>query len=114
MSTQQPMSVHALLRSSQTFQAFEKLANQDRERKLIELQKRQEGHCVPPAVQELEITESPEGMDGQVQEVRQAKNPTLASGDASNEPTVSSGSASGLETESKQTETAGASAQPAE
>lgn len=107
---------------SQTFKIFEKLADQDRERKLVELQKRQEGHCVPPAVQELEITESPKGMEEQGQEVQQTENLTLASGDASTEPAVNSCSSrssssscvSGLESQSKQTETAGASAQPEE
>lgn len=121
MSTQQQMNMDAFSFSSQTFKVFEKLADQDRERKLMELQKRQEGHCVPPAVQELEITESSEGVEEQGQEARQTENPSLASGDAPTEPAVtshssssSSGSASGLETQSKPTETAGASAQPEE
>lgn len=43
-----------------TFKSFEKLAEQDRERQLSELQKREESRCVPPpAVQELEITSEP-------------------------------------------------------
>lgn len=40
----------------QTFKMFEKLAELDRERQHSELQKREESRCVPPAVQELEIT----------------------------------------------------------
>lgn len=84
----------------------------------MELQKRQEGQCVPPAVQELEITETPEGTDEQHLETRQMENPTLASGDASTEPAdtssnSSSSSSSGLEIQGK-TEVAGASTQPEE
>lgn len=98
----------------------------------MELQKRQvSGQCVPPAVQELEITESPEGTEEQSEEARQTENPTLASGDASTEPadtstttssssstsnasssttssTSNSSSSSGLETQVK-AEAAGAS-----
>lgn len=84
----------------------------------MELQKRQvSGQCVPPAVQELEITESPEGTEEQSEEARQTENPTLASGDASTEPadtstttssSSNSSSSSGLETRGK-AEAAGAS-----
>lgn len=42
-----------------TFKLFEKLAEHDRERQLSELQKREESQCVPPAVQELEISAEP-------------------------------------------------------
>ncbi|KAK5852199.1 hypothetical protein PBY51_023687 [Eleginops maclovinus] len=38
-----------------TFKVFEKLADQDRERQLSELQRRELGRCVPPALQELEL-----------------------------------------------------------
>ncbi|XP_059213335.1 nudC domain-containing protein 3 [Centropristis striata] len=42
-----------------TYKLFEKVAEQDRERRLSELQKREESRSVPPAVQELEITAEP-------------------------------------------------------
>ncbi|XP_028273893.1 nudC domain-containing protein 3 [Parambassis ranga] len=42
-----------------TFRLFEKLAEQDRERALSELQRREESRCVPPAVHELEVTAEP-------------------------------------------------------
>ncbi|XP_078127069.1 nudC domain-containing protein 3 [Sander vitreus] len=42
-----------------TFKLFEKLAEHDRERQQSELQKREESQCVPPAVQELEISDQP-------------------------------------------------------
>ncbi|XP_068609185.1 nudC domain-containing protein 3 [Brachionichthys hirsutus] len=38
-----------------TFKAFEKLAHQDRAKRLSELQKSEEGRLVPPAAQELEV-----------------------------------------------------------
>ncbi|KAA8579210.1 hypothetical protein FQN60_000032 [Etheostoma spectabile] len=43
-----------------TFKLFEKLAEHDRERLQSELQKREEGLCAPPAVQELEIRDQEE------------------------------------------------------
>lgn len=45
---------------SQTFKLFEKLAEQDRERQLSEMQKRAESRCVPAAVQELEVNTEPQ------------------------------------------------------
>ncbi|KAF1377895.1 hypothetical protein PFLUV_G00205510 [Perca fluviatilis] len=42
-----------------TFKLFEKLAEHDRGRQQSELQKREESRCVPPAVQELEISDQP-------------------------------------------------------
>ncbi|XP_033845771.1 nudC domain-containing protein 3 [Periophthalmus magnuspinnatus] len=43
-----------------TFKLFEKVAERDRERQLSELQRREEGRTVPPAVQELEISSDPQ------------------------------------------------------
>lgn len=44
-----------------TFKLFERVAEQDRERQLRELQRREENRVVPPAVQELEVqAEQPE------------------------------------------------------
>ncbi|KAJ4921533.1 hypothetical protein JOQ06_024461 [Pogonophryne albipinna] len=40
-----------------TFKNFEKLADQDRERQLSEVQRREQSRCVPPALQELEVAE---------------------------------------------------------
>lgn len=138
MSTQHPINVDILPFPPQMFKAFEKLADQDRERQLMELQKRQEGQCVPPAVQELEITaESPEGTEEKSVEAPQTASPTLAAGDASTEPadtTTSSSnngssssnnssrnngsgsgsSSSGVEPQGHQTATAAASAHPEE
>lgn len=131
MSTQHPIYVDILPFPPQMFKAFEKLADQDRERQLMELQKRQEGQCVPPAVQELEITaESPEGTEEKSVEAPQTASPTLAAGDASTEPadTTSSSnnssnngsgsgsgsSSSGVEPQGHQTATAAASAHPEE
>lgn len=74
----------------QTFKLFEKLADQDRERQLTELQKRQGSRCVPPAVQELEITAEPaEATEEQSVGVAQTESSTPAAGDASSAPTVS-------------------------
>ncbi|KAJ0057482.1 hypothetical protein NL108_009208 [Boleophthalmus pectinirostris] len=42
-----------------TFKLFEKVAERDRERQLSELQRREEGRTVPPAVQELEVSSDP-------------------------------------------------------
>ncbi|KAK1884376.1 NudC domain containing protein 3 [Dissostichus eleginoides] len=39
------------------FKNFEKLADQDRERQLSEVQRREQSRCVPPALQELEVAE---------------------------------------------------------
>lgn len=104
-----------------TFKIFEKLAGQDRERQLMEFEKRQEGHCVPPAVQELEIpTESLEGTEEQNTEAPQTASPTLAAGDASTEPadtssnSSSSSSFSDLKAQGNQTATAAACSQPDE
>lgn len=75
----------------QTFKLFEKLADQDRERQLTELQKRQESRCVPPAVQELEVTAEPaEATEEQSAEAAQTERSTPAAGDAPAAPTVSS------------------------
>ncbi|KAI4816510.1 hypothetical protein KUCAC02_008836 [Chaenocephalus aceratus] len=40
-----------------TFKNFEKMADQDRERQLSEVQRRERSRCVPPALQELEVAE---------------------------------------------------------
>lgn len=86
MFIQHPMYVDIFSLCPQTFKVFEKLADQDRERQLLELQKRQESRSVPPAVQELEVTaESSEGMEEQSVEAPQTAGPTqaAAAGDAS-------------------------------
>lgn len=43
-----------------TFRLFEKVADHDRERRLSEMQKREESRSVPPAVQELEVASEPQ------------------------------------------------------
>ncbi|XP_070845806.1 nudC domain-containing protein 3 [Chaetodon trifascialis] len=73
-----------------TFKLFEKMADHDRERQLSELQKREESQCVPPAVQELEISaEPPEGAEERSAEEVQAERSSLDAGDASAEASVS-------------------------
>ncbi|XP_076615029.1 nudC domain-containing protein 3 [Chaetodon auriga] len=73
-----------------TFKLFEKMADHDRERQLSELQKREESQCVPPAVQELEISaEPPEGTEERSTEEAQAERSSLDAGDVSAEASVS-------------------------
>ncbi|XP_070706312.1 nudC domain-containing protein 3 [Pempheris klunzingeri] len=61
-----------------TFKLFEKVADQDRERRLSGLQKREESRRVPAAVQELEVTaEPPEGAEGQSTEAAQAESSSV-------------------------------------
>lgn len=65
------------------------MSDQDRERQLNELQKKEESRCVPPAVQELEITaESPEGTEEQSTEAAQTESSSSDVGDVSAEATV--------------------------
>lgn len=79
-----------LLFSLQTYKLFEKLADQDREQQLSELQKREESRCVPPAVQELEITaEPPEGTEEQSAGAAKTESSSLDAGDSSAETAVS-------------------------
>lgn len=73
----------------QTFKVFEKLADQDRQRLLTELQRREESQQVPPAVQELEITaEPPEVTVEQSTEVTQEESLSKAAVDVSAKVTV--------------------------
>uniref|UniRef100_A0A7N6A975 NudC domain-containing protein 3 n=1 Tax=Anabas testudineus TaxID=64144 RepID=A0A7N6A975_ANATE len=74
-----------------TFKLFEKLAEQDRER-LSELQKREETRCVPPAVQELEVTAEPEETGEQSSEAAPMESSAVDAGDvlAPVEPNASS------------------------
>ncbi|XP_026211482.1 nudC domain-containing protein 3 [Anabas testudineus] len=84
-----------------TFKLFEKLAEQDRER-LSELQKREETRCVPPAVQELEVTAEPEETGEQSSEAAPMESSAVDAGDvlapvepnASSQPDASSSSSS--------------------
>lgn len=65
------------------------MSDQDRERQLNELQNREESRCVPPAVQELEITaEPPEGTEEQSTEAPQTESSSSDVGDVSAEATV--------------------------
>lgn len=73
----------------QTFKVFERLADQDRQRLLTELQRREESRHVPPAVQELEITaEPPEVTEEQSTEVTQEDSLSKVAGDVSAKVTV--------------------------
>lgn len=68
----------------QTFKLFEKLAEHDRERLLTELRRREESQCVPPAVQELEITdESHKDSEEQSSEAVQAEGSSVNAADVS-------------------------------
>lgn len=68
----------------QTFNLFEKLAEHDRERLLTELRRREESQCVPPAVQELEITdESHKDSEEQGSEAVQAEGSSVNAADVS-------------------------------
>lgn len=70
----------------QTFKLFEKLAEHDRERLLTELRKKEESQCVPPAVQELEITdESHKVSEEQSKEVVQAESSSVNAADVSSQ-----------------------------
>ncbi|XP_070781044.1 nudC domain-containing protein 3 [Enoplosus armatus] len=67
-----------------TFKLFEKVADHDRERRLSELQKREESRCVPPAVQELEIAaEPPEEAEEPSTEAEQTESSTSDAGGVS-------------------------------
>ncbi|KAF6726184.1 NudC domain-containing protein 3 [Oryzias melastigma] len=46
-----------------TFQLFEQMADQDRQRALCQLQNTEESHSVPPAVQELQVSSEPPKTD---------------------------------------------------
>ncbi|XP_041816232.1 nudC domain-containing protein 3 [Chelmon rostratus] len=73
-----------------TFKLFEKMADHDRERQLSELQKREEGQCVPPAVQELEISaEPPEGTEERGAEEAHTDRSPVDAGTVSAEANVS-------------------------
>lgn len=70
----------------QTFKLFEKLAERDRERLLTELRRREESRCVPPAVQELEITdESHKDPEEQSSEAVQAESSSDNTADVSSQ-----------------------------
>lgn len=70
----------------QTYKLFEKLAEHDRERLLTELRKREESQRVPPAVQELEITdESHKVSEEQSSEVVQAEGSSENASDVSSQ-----------------------------
>lgn len=70
----------------QTFKLFEKLAEHDRERLLTELRRREESQCVPPAVQELEITdESHKVSEEQSKEAAQAESSSVNAADVSSQ-----------------------------
>ncbi|KAK2818556.1 hypothetical protein Q5P01_024117 [Channa striata] len=67
-----------------TFKLFEKLAEQDRERQLGELQRREESRCVPPAVQELEVPAEPREETGERStEAAPVESASLDAGDVS-------------------------------
>ncbi|KAM7368541.1 hypothetical protein PAMP_012875 [Pampus punctatissimus] len=68
-----------------TFKLFEKVAEHDRERRLSELQKKEESRSVPAAVQELEISSTPqEETEEQSEEAPKMKSSPL---DSPPEPT---------------------------
>nr|XP_046230144.1 nudC domain-containing protein 3 isoform X2 [Scatophagus argus]XP_046230145.1 nudC domain-containing protein 3 isoform X2 [Scatophagus argus]XP_046230146.1 nudC domain-containing protein 3 isoform X2 [Scatophagus argus] len=100
-----------------TFKLFEKLSDHDRERQLSELQKREESRCVPPAVQELEITaEPPDGTEEQSTEAPQTQSPSsdvrVASAAETASPQPASSSTSGQSAQGDQA--AAASRKPTE
>lgn len=75
----------------QTFKLFEKLADHDRERLLTELRRREESQCVPPAVQELEISdESPDVPKEQSNEAVQSETSSMNATDVTSEVTARS------------------------
>lgn len=68
----------------QTFKLFERLAEQDRERLLTELRRREESQSVPSAVQELEITdESHKVSEEQSSEAAKAESTSCSSSGSS-------------------------------
>ncbi|XP_010772474.1 nudC domain-containing protein 3 [Notothenia coriiceps] len=70
-----------------TFKNFEKLADQDRERQLSEVQRREQSRCVPPALQELEVAE--ETVEQSSEEAQTESSPS----DAADVPAAASSSA---------------------
>lgn len=98
-----------LLFPLQTFKLFEKVAEQDRERQLSALQKREESRCVPPALQELEvIAEPPEGTEElSVAAAEQAGGSAVDAGDVSTP--AASGATASLQPDSSSSSSSGTS-----
>ncbi|KAK5879100.1 hypothetical protein CesoFtcFv8_024439 [Champsocephalus esox] len=71
-----------------TFKNFEKMADQDRERQLSEVQRRERSRCVPPALQELEVAE--ETVEQSSEEAQTESSPSDAAADV---PAAASSSA---------------------